>query len=980
MFHTQTSSAFSSDDEPTDGPVTIQSLLSTTPNKALLEGDAGIGKSLLSRKIALDWATDKLQPTFDVILRFEARDLYEETLEGSVLTHLLPEDSGCNETAMADMLHRPEIQKKTLIILDAFDEMRDPYQCPWVNKVLERKLMIHCSVLVTSRTPADSRIKDLSTHRYVLLGLAGSSRAKFLDNYSTAFKTDRQSYQMLEQDSFVLQSLTGNPLYLNLMCLIAEEGVLPKTRTELLTQVLEYFLRRAADKMSAADVTTDKMSVPDVTHLDSDALQELAFKSLSEGKVVMEESDVTLVLEQYTETGWLAKHCGLLLSRKGGKILRPKDTYVFAHKVFQEYLAARYLCERSQGVMMSLAEDLKQDVGVLSIVCGLLSVSAGRLTEFVQKFVCREGIRVGGPDPMTSVVSNGHGRFHLGLQCLSECGILPELTPLLPQLIPKYFVYNAADCSACLPYFLELQKSSDTPPCDLVLDGMEYQHTAYQETLYQQLEQIKVLDALLISKFSSMTLAVETLGAALRAVQVKHLFFYNDPVISLREVPQDLMSALEDACKTQNVISLSYSGSDCRLYDGGDVILTYQTDILGCLLGCMGSNTVAFAIGKATMNDDLSERIINWLNSKRTLKSLSFLDVVFEGDTWSRIFSHVAEKEQLDNIRVQECSRPDASDGRLGIQIRTNESENSTSVSVSEGSIEQASSIPGVKALPNSLYEAVSKFNIRRLSVVNQEVCLPSLSQSLTANSTASLQSLDLSFLQCDADDTRCLLSLLPMMTSLESLKLRRLSLEKCDGHTIAWALGALHQVQHLDLSMNDLGSLPSEQLDGVFAAMGSDGMSKLRSLFLEYCGLTDEHMGSIAYIPFKTLHVLHTQANELASDETSLAMLTSLLTEGQELREVTITIPTCTPDAMTYFIDSLNGNRNLKLLTIKMLANPENAPLYSHFQSFLAAARNFSLNFGMAQIGFMISPGTPTGHELWRTDCLALPRQEDYE
>ncbi|KAJ7306016.1 hypothetical protein JRQ81_010382 [Phrynocephalus forsythii] len=92
----------------------------------VVSGKAGMGKSLLTWKICLDWSNDRL-PGFDFVFRFDCRDIHSAVEDHDSLKRLLLEPSpgpqGDTEEVFQYLLQNP---RRVLLIFDGFEDLKAP--------------------------------------------------------------------------------------------------------------------------------------------------------------------------------------------------------------------------------------------------------------------------------------------------------------------------------------------------------------------------------------------------------------------------------------------------------------------------------------------------------------------------------------------------------------------------------------------------------------------------------------------------------------------------------------------------------------------------------------------------------------------------------------------------------------------------------------------------------------------------------------
>ncbi|CAM4574231.1 unnamed protein product [Caretta caretta] len=138
-----------------------------SPRTVVLQGAAGIGKTMTARKIMLDWAAGKLyQKKFDYVFYINCRKINLFTEQKSV-ADLLLDNCPNRKGPIKEMFEKPE---KLLFIIDGFDELSslldidevglctDPFENKPVKTVLcsllRKKVLQKSFLLITTRPTA----------------------------------------------------------------------------------------------------------------------------------------------------------------------------------------------------------------------------------------------------------------------------------------------------------------------------------------------------------------------------------------------------------------------------------------------------------------------------------------------------------------------------------------------------------------------------------------------------------------------------------------------------------------------------------------------------------------------------------------------------------------------------------------------------------------------------------------------------------
>ena len=322
---------------------------------ALVEGSPGIGKTTFCLKIAHDWANKKIPkvyyfPEFKVVLLLKCRDIDGDILK-AIDEQLLPER--CSETIKKEFIDYIEdfhYQEKVLIILDGLDELPIASESH-VDKLLHKKILSFCYVLVTSRQERGIAVRR-KVNFDILLQIEGFTEEDAFDYIRKHFKNAGPEHVLngerliteIQENTF-LHALRNNPLNLLLLCIVFEDhqGELPSYRTELYQIIIRCILRRYCAKHDLETPADDK-ALEKFFEDSLLALGELAWRCLREGRFSFREGE--LAKFESTIKNLAARKLGLVYKEASVRKINPQHEYHFFHKTFQEYLAALYLAHK----------------------------------------------------------------------------------------------------------------------------------------------------------------------------------------------------------------------------------------------------------------------------------------------------------------------------------------------------------------------------------------------------------------------------------------------------------------------------------------------------------------------------------------------------------------------------------------------------------------------------------------------------------
>ncbi|XP_044166049.1 uncharacterized protein LOC114972567 isoform X4 [Acropora millepora] len=358
----------------------------------LVEGSPGIGKTTFCLKLAHNWANGAMPrnfPRFKLVFLLKCRDMQGDIVE-DVFEQLLPDDlKEKTKEVLVNFLGDLNNQKQILIILDGLDELPEKLE-DRVNKVLGRKKFSLCYVLATTRQEKGIHTREQFQFDTCLAieGFREENSFEYIRKHFRNIGTEHSSKgeRLIEEIQLnpLLRHLQSNPLNLLLLCVVYEdhEGSLPSSITDLYQTIVRCLLRRycAKEKLKASEKDEDLDKQFEIAIL---ALGELAWKCLLNDRLSFYEDELE-ELERSNEN-IVARRLGLVYKEESLKRLKPRHTYSFLHKTFQEYLAASYIAHNLRASVFHVPEQVKSyEVTVkfrkvFLFVCGILREEASIL-------------------------------------------------------------------------------------------------------------------------------------------------------------------------------------------------------------------------------------------------------------------------------------------------------------------------------------------------------------------------------------------------------------------------------------------------------------------------------------------------------------------------------------------------------------------------------------------------------------------------
>ncbi|XP_008589880.1 PREDICTED: NACHT, LRR and PYD domains-containing protein 12 isoform X2 [Galeopterus variegatus] len=316
------------------------------PRTVVLQGAAGIGKSMLAHKVMLDWADGRLfQSRFDYLFYINCREMNQSVTERSAQDLI----SSCWPEPSAPLQELVRVPERLLFIIDGFDELKPSFhdpQGPWclcweekrptellLSSLIRKKLLPELSLLITTRPTALEKLQRLLEHpRHIeILGFSEAERKEYFYKY---FHNAEQAGQVFSfvRDNESLFTMCFVPLVCWIVCTCLQQqlegGGLLRQTSRTTTAVYTLYL---LSLMQPKPGTPSFQPPPNQRGLCS-----LAADGLWNQKILFEEQD----LRKHGLDG--ADVSAFLNMNIFQKDINCKKFYSFIHLSFQEFFAAMY--------------------------------------------------------------------------------------------------------------------------------------------------------------------------------------------------------------------------------------------------------------------------------------------------------------------------------------------------------------------------------------------------------------------------------------------------------------------------------------------------------------------------------------------------------------------------------------------------------------------------------------------------------------
>ena len=310
------------------------------PRVVLIEGEPAMGKTTYCQKLAYDWSVEDISleasfPEVDMLLKLKCRDMKTTNIEDAIDDQLLPLDVDTKDKENFFRFIRCN-QSRILLVLDGLDDLpQDLFEK--LLPLIQGRVFPNTYLMLTARHEVGMKVRQYCDTLLEIVGYTSEDADSYIEKYFS--KHDDPSLgekliQLLDRAP-ELRELTANPLNTALLCLVYEDahGIFPHNTTMLYDELVSCVLTRTfskkriplPDNKDPIEVCTDQLNL----------LGKLALEALLKDQLTFTAGQLSQSTE-FLEFGFLSREAS-------ASKIKPKPTYAFTHKTFQEYFAAFYL-------------------------------------------------------------------------------------------------------------------------------------------------------------------------------------------------------------------------------------------------------------------------------------------------------------------------------------------------------------------------------------------------------------------------------------------------------------------------------------------------------------------------------------------------------------------------------------------------------------------------------------------------------------
>ena len=331
------------------------------PYMILIEGAPGIGKTILSKEIAFQWAKKIALKNKRLLFLLFLRNpqLKNITDVHSFVKFFCQSDSLTNK--ITDWLIDTGGEYLT-VVLDGYDEMSEEHKNNFiVDGIIGRQKLPKCGIIITSRPAATAHLHNIVNCRAEVLGFTEADRQTFVQDALVGQNEKIKELTHYLANNPSLNALCYIPLNMSILLCLTEKGInmLPQNQTVLyqkfIIMTIVHFLKKDT-KIFNSTIT----SLDNLPHPYNQAVKEMsqfAFLALQKDQLVFTLAKVKAEYPHLNPANWYG--LGLL---KQAQYFEAQDgcdheSFHFLHYSIQEYMAAYYIASLPDNKLLLLLKN-----------------------------------------------------------------------------------------------------------------------------------------------------------------------------------------------------------------------------------------------------------------------------------------------------------------------------------------------------------------------------------------------------------------------------------------------------------------------------------------------------------------------------------------------------------------------------------------------------------------------------------------------
>ena len=315
------------------------------PRSILIEGAPGIGKTILLKEIAYQWAENTLLANARIVFLIYLRDsrFHSVTTINELIQYFDCLDE--NEIPAVVKQLRQSNGEGVVFLIDGLDEYPGALQNTFLTRLINRKILSKCVFVITSRPCASVSLQSKVERRIEILGFGKEERDEYISK-SLNSPAEKRELELYFKQHPMFDSLVYIPFQLSVLLFLFQQRSLPKTLTEMNELFILHTVYRHMEKHNLPSSCIVKLDdLPKFAYDILYKLSNIAFNGLLENRLVFTFDEIKLMCPEIDCVPGALNGFGLLKAVQHYPIKGAGVTVSvnFLHLTMQEYLAAWYI-------------------------------------------------------------------------------------------------------------------------------------------------------------------------------------------------------------------------------------------------------------------------------------------------------------------------------------------------------------------------------------------------------------------------------------------------------------------------------------------------------------------------------------------------------------------------------------------------------------------------------------------------------------
>ena len=303
----------------------------------LIEGAAGIGKSMLCNEIALQWTNGNILKNRTLLFLLSMNDpkINKLTNVELIVKHFIQCEKLANKISHWLITTNG---KYVTIIIDGYNE--DCENSFITDSIVKRKILAECSLVITSRSASLSCVSNVN-YMALVLGFTRNNQILYIDNVLKGSNSKINYLKAYLQSNPIINDLCNIPLFMNLLLYHFVEEEIRKFPITQISWIQKYIVTIIKEK-SVTSLTEDLPHPYDQVIKD---LAQFAFITiqLKDHPTFTLDDDLKSCENHYPDFPNKLFKVGLLNKIYFQVQNVNCEMFHFCHETIQEYLAAYYI-------------------------------------------------------------------------------------------------------------------------------------------------------------------------------------------------------------------------------------------------------------------------------------------------------------------------------------------------------------------------------------------------------------------------------------------------------------------------------------------------------------------------------------------------------------------------------------------------------------------------------------------------------------